>query len=202
MTTGLSPFFSALHVLISARMQFPQKVDCEFLYSCINPIDGSVNYFHTTDPYSNSIPDDIDDTVLLYEALHILQPEGLTASQLATITNLLIHAEVRPGGPYMTWLNSDVATNTVDKHVNQNIRRLLSTLEVPMPKLSKVLMDPDRLATIYYRSPALIYALSILNCDTSPTFQGEPVFMPILTVAAGVVTDFCPTLDELIKQIP
>jgi len=129
----------------------------------------SYNYWASDAPEKKTIllPDDLDDTFVSLEAL---QTNGyqFTARDYAKITNLLVVAEDKTGGPYRTWLvGEEVADKRwleVDVAVNANIAYFLQLNEINLPNLKKYfskkisddklqsLYYPDWLVTVYYLS--------------------------------------------------
>jgi hypothetical protein len=120
--------------------------------------DWTWNYWIRTSPEASSqpYPDDLDDTACALAALHSYQSTILNGSALGTISQVLISAEDKPGGPYHTWIINRQALpvwQDIDLAVNSNIGYFLSLQSVSVPGLTDYLtacLDSDTLASKYY----------------------------------------------------
>ncbi|USN54016.1 MAG: hypothetical protein H6760_02495 [Candidatus Nomurabacteria bacterium] len=150
-----------------------------FLRSQINA-QGSFNYWNRTSTEATQIPypDDLDDTICGWNALHLLHTDGLSGAELAKLTQLLIHQEEQPGGPYRTWLlnshSPDGEWSDTDLAVNAHIARLLRYLGVKTPRLDAFLENALRqevlLSRYYPSSFPILYALSYRSPQKHSSF--------------------------------
>jgi hypothetical protein len=83
-----------------------------------------------THPY----PDDLDDIACSLAALTQYDHTLIDGTVLGHLAQTLISTEVRPSGPYRTWLHAD--WETVDLAVNANIGYLLHLHDVALPGLN------------------------------------------------------------------
>lgn len=84
-------------------------------------------------------PDDLDDTSCALAALTVFDPELISGKALAGIVKTLTMTEVKPGGPYKTWLINKKAKavwQDVDLAVNANIAYFLSLQKTSLPNLT------------------------------------------------------------------
>ncbi len=101
-------------------------------------------------------PDDLDDTACALAALYHHDPRLVDGAVQAHLASQLIAAEVKPGGPYRTWLVGSTASEVwrdVDVAVNANIGYLLSLLGVELPGLEGYItgrLEGEGLASTYY----------------------------------------------------
>lgn len=130
---------------------------------------GSWNYWDRNSQMAVKyrFPDDLDDTAYALLALSIHDPAGLSGQDLALLAGLLITNEIKPGGPYRTWLVDKSLYRQwgdVDLAVNANIGGLLNHHGLEMPDLQnyvKTELDKRRPTSLYYQSPIpIIYFLS------------------------------------------
>lgn len=82
-------------------------------------------------------PDDLDDTACAIAGIAGYDPSRLDASAQACVAKNLIACEVKPGGPYATWLMpaDDTQWRDVDPAVNANIGFMLQQLGVHSAEL-------------------------------------------------------------------
>lgn len=115
---------------------------------------------------SHTYPDDWDDTASALIALSLHQPQLITPQALAQITKLLIRSEVKPGGPYYTWLLKEQTSNSpdIDPVVNSNINYFLSLYNIHLKPLTDYIDSAIKSKTytsLYYDQPeVIIYFLS------------------------------------------
>src|SRR5262249_49160595 len=86
----------------------------------------SFNYWDRQSPEFRELPypDDLDDPFCALAALTATDPQLITGQALAHAVNLLTATEVKPGGPYRTWLVTAAAEavwQDVDLAVNANV---------------------------------------------------------------------------------
>jgi hypothetical protein len=129
---------------------------------------GSYNYWAKDSPQRRlqPYPDDLDDTCCALIGL-VLNGTALEPADLAAFVKLLVNAEVRPGGPYRTWLvptDSAAVWRDIDLAVNANVAYLLSLVSQPLPNLTAFIeaaVRKEQLRSPYYASAyPLIYYLS------------------------------------------
>ena len=100
-------------------------------------------------------PDDLDDTFVALSALRECNPALVDGRVLAHAVQALIATEVKPGGPYRTWLASGDhwASMKPDIAVNANINNFLASLDVALPGLDSFLgeaIEGGRVTSPYY----------------------------------------------------
>jgi len=163
--TYTSPFFTAL--ITSCLRSLPESSERQgisqkaaaYLESQVSK-NGSVNYWDTSSPEYTQLPypNDLDDTFCLLAALQLAQPSLISGETLAKTVKLLTHAEVKPGGPYRTWLVSGDSApiwQDVDLAVNNNIAYFLSLQEITLPhlvELTETAILEGKLSSPYYPS--------------------------------------------------
>lgn len=116
---------------------------------------------NNTEPY----PEDLDDTFLALSALGLRDPSYLPPESLASVANLLFETEVKPGGPYRTWVvekTADKVWRDVDVAVNANIMYFMRLQGIALPGLDKFIeqaIEKDKLESPYYppAQPILYY---------------------------------------------
>jgi hypothetical protein len=142
----------------------------------------SFNYWkrESTEAGETPYPDDIDDTCLALAALQASAANALPSIALAETVKLLTSIEVRPGGPYRTWL---VAPDTdeharwqdIDLAVQANVALLLSLQGVALPHLTAMFEDAaktKRFLSRYYASAvAVAYCISRSNETSRPAIS-------------------------------
>ncbi|HVU59938.1 MAG TPA: hypothetical protein VHC98_03830 [Candidatus Saccharimonadales bacterium] len=131
--------------------------------------DWSFNYWtrHSEQAAKQPYPDDLDDTFCAAAALWQHDATLVTGEALARLAHVLMAAEVRPGGPYRTWLVAPAADGhwqDVDLAVNANVGYFLSLQGVTVPGVLALMEDrirraryaspyyPDALAPLYFIS--------------------------------------------------
>jgi len=131
--------------------------------------DGSLNYWVRQSAVTNEMPypDDLDDTFYALAALTLIKPTTVDGALLAKAITLLTTAEVRPGGPYRTWLvdrQAPAVWRDVDPAVNFTIGYFLSLHNVRLPalvKLAETKIRANDFRSAYYPNQlAVIYLLS------------------------------------------
>lgn len=97
----------------------------------------SFNYWQRNSEESRSkpYPDDLDDTFCALSALTEFDQKFITGKTLANAVKILTSAEVKPGGPYKTWLTDKSAWDDVDIAVNANIAYFMSLQKTELPGL-------------------------------------------------------------------
>jgi hypothetical protein len=119
---------------------------------------GSWNYWRRASDMAVAYPypDDLDDTACALLALSIYEPAYVDGRQLAKLAKLLISSEVKPGGPYRTWLVEPTLYEKwgdVDLVVNANIGALLARHKVRLPWLEAFIgqrLVVGKLESTYY----------------------------------------------------
>jgi hypothetical protein len=99
-------------------------------------------------------PDDLDDTFCALSSMYKFDPGLITGEALAAAINVLTAQEVKPGGPYRTWLvgeDSDDVWRDVDLAVNSNIALFLSQQKVELPEL--IAFQEHNIQQENFRSP-------------------------------------------------
>ncbi len=120
----------------------------------------SFNYWYrqSEEAHTHPLPDDLDDTFCALSALFSYDDELLTPSALACTIHTLLDVEVKPGGPYKTWVVSKKADShwhDVDSAVNSNIAFFLSLQGIRLPAindLQKTAIDLHAYNSRYYAS--------------------------------------------------
>ena len=118
----------------------------------------SFNYWQRNSEEARSMPypDDLDDTFCALSALTVFNPKFITGKVLANAVKLLTVTEVKPGGPYRTWLVDKKARDVwrdTDLAVNANVAWFLSLQNINLPDLAKFFDDAIKtksLSSIYY----------------------------------------------------
>lgn len=112
-------------------------------------------------------PDDLDDTAYALLALSIYDPDYIDGQNLANLAKLLIANEIKPGGPYRTWLVDRSLYGQwgdIDLAINANIGGLLSYHGLKMSALDSYVqqeLNKGEPQSLYYQSPIpIIYFLS------------------------------------------
>lgn len=109
---------------------------------------GSFNYFFKSK--IKLLPDDLDDSALVYSALFLAKKSYKTEYFLKTKD-----LEVKQGGPYKTWHYDNQKWFEVDPIVNANFYYFSCLTGVNLPKLKKYLLenlDKEELLSKYYTS--------------------------------------------------
>jgi hypothetical protein len=181
-----SPFFTAL-ACVHPNATASQDT-LKYLVKQISA-DYGVSYFDRGDPKYGTVPDDIDDTCLVAESLYLAG-----ALNPVFISNLVYHLtrlEVRPGGPYYTWLTERPENHgEPDFYVNLNIYRILSRLNVTTPHLCSWLKENViTRPSAFYTSPVLC---SYIMRHTQPFL---PFLLPECS-ASGTPTMVAATIDN------
>lgn len=137
---------------------------------------GSFNYWAKKSPARKSLPypDDLDDTFCSLIGLYLHGQTLVNEKLLAQMVKLLLATEVKPGGPYRTWLvaaSADKAWQDVDLAVNANIAYFVSLVSNRLPKLDgliKKAVATKKLNSPYYPSalPVLYYLARACPDDT------------------------------------
>jgi hypothetical protein len=120
--------------------------------------DGSWNYWDRSSALAQKypFPDDLDDTAYALLALSIYEPSYVDGGLLAKLAKLLIASELKPGGPYRTWLVPPLLYKDwgdVDLAVNANIGSLLAYQGVKTPGLEGYIaqqVNNGQLGSRYY----------------------------------------------------
>ncbi len=110
-------------------------------------------------------PDDLDDTACSLIGLWTNDHDSLNEAAMASVVKLLVASEVRPGGPYRTWLvapESNPKWQDVDLAVNANFAYLLTLITKPLPNIVNFIDEAiinRNLSSPYYPSiyPLLYY---------------------------------------------
>ncbi len=118
----------------------------------------SFNYWQRNSEESKIMPypDDLDDTFCALSALAIFDPKFITGKALANTVKLLTATEVKPGGPYRTWLVDENARDVwrdTDLAVNANVAWFLSLQNVNLPNMVKFFDNAIKtkiFSSIYY----------------------------------------------------
>ncbi len=155
--------FVTAHILISLAssgvdgMKDVKDRAAEFLLAQIQGR-GSANYWsRTSSEISNKpYPDDLDDTAGVIAAIALHDRSLLTPEFLAKFVQVLLACEVKPGGPYRTWLvppSADQVWLDIDPVVNANLAFALHLLDIQLEgldiHLDQVLRE-GRLVSPYY----------------------------------------------------
>jgi len=126
---------------------------------------GTFNYWSkpTQHPKQEQYPNDWDDTSLAHAA--IMQAGiPIRGKTLANLLNKLRADQLRPGGPFVTWITPNKNAIEFDIVVNANVAYFLSLLGAQPKKLYEYLNHQilqQKFASPYYASPAaVIYFLS------------------------------------------
>lgn len=153
-------FFTSLILIalhgIAGNKKITQK-GIEFIKSQQSPI-GSWNYWDRQSDIAQEypFPDDLDDTACALMALSLYDQSYVDGSLLAKLAQLLIVNELKPGGPYRTWLVEPSLYKDwgdTDLAVNANIGGLLAHHGVTAPRLKEYVdhqLDTDKLGSRYY----------------------------------------------------
>jgi hypothetical protein len=162
-------FFTALILICLEKAADADQIikpAVKFLKKQAGPL-GSWNYWRRESAWSANYPypDDLDDTALALLALGIHEPSFVSGERLAQLAKLLISNEIRPGGPYRTWLVQPQLYKTwgdVDVAVNANIGGLLEQHAVKMPVLENFMTEKlaaGELGSRYYvgHTPSLYF---------------------------------------------
>lgn len=134
--------------------------------------DWSWNYWQEKSPKRKlqSYPDDWDDTACALTALSLYRAELITPEALASITKLLIATEVKPGGPYYTWMLQDQSSlsKDIDVVVNANINYFLNLHTIHLNSLASYLnnhIDSENYTSLYYHQPEVITYFLARSCS-------------------------------------
>ncbi|MBU0648148.1 hypothetical protein KJ855_03125 [Patescibacteria group bacterium] len=114
---------------------------------------------------SHRVPNDLDDTFVVLAALQLCDKNIFKPGDFAQITNILVMAEQKEGGPYRTWLvpqDFDQKWLDVDVAVNANVAFWLKINEITLPNLMEFFEDKIKnkdLGSKYYPSyfPVIYY---------------------------------------------
>lgn len=165
-----SPFFTAL-ILNALRDIQQNEVAEQICTKATNYIISqksevwSFNYWErgSKESVESPYPDDLDDSVAAIRAIHSHDNSLLTGDALAKIVSLLTTNEVKPSGPYRTWLVAKDAKQDwldVDIAVNAHIAFLLGELKVELKGLNRYLsnaINEGKLTSPYYPDSFPIY---------------------------------------------
>lgn len=140
-------FAPALILGALSQVQNPTaKLVCDKLVAWLfkqRGADWSFNYWATTAPEREHLPypDDLDDTFCALIGLRKYNPALIDDACLGKVVRLLIATEIKPGGPYRTWLAQSSAPkwNDVDLAVNCNIAYFLRLVAEPLPNLTALM---------------------------------------------------------------
>jgi hypothetical protein len=156
-----SPFFEALTLaaLTEARDELagPLKNRLSLSLKKEEHENGSFMYWHrgSAETKQRPYPDDLDTTSVCLSALRKYDSAFFSGERLGKYVNLLLAQELKPGGPYKTWLVDEAAGEAwkdIDPVVNANIAAFLLTEEIALKGLSAYLADmlADRAAVSPY----------------------------------------------------
>ncbi len=162
--TYTSPFFTALILDCLVDVDYPQAAPikektADFLLSQLSTA-SSVNYWvrNSAEAQKMPYPDDLDDTMLTLAALYRYDASRLSTEQILATITLLTTLEMKPGGPYRTWVtdSDDVTWRDVDLAVNANVAYFLSLLKVENQVLSRYIRQAVAQSAVespYYPTP-------------------------------------------------
>lgn len=125
------------------------------------------NYYAKCSKYFGTVPDDLDDTSLALAALRLYTHTSHTVEKLYTAIHTLIDNEMKPGGPYYTWLVEKKLRTTwinSDIVVNAHIHYFLSLHDInskPLIEWIDAHIQEADLRSEFYLSP-----ITILYCIT------------------------------------
>lgn len=112
-------------------------------------------------------PDDFDDTACALAALTQYNPSLITGEVLAHIVKLLMLVEIKPGGPYATWLLSPESAapwRDCDLAVNSNVGYFLALHKIQVPGITHMIDEAlvsETFTSPYYPSSyPVIYFIS------------------------------------------
>ncbi len=129
----------------------------------------SFNYWdkNSNDYKKYPYPDDLDDTVNALLAFLHQGSDNLSAEIMSSIVKLLVATEVKPGGPYNTWLintENNYAWKSIDITVNASINYLLTAIGLNLKSLDQYLdeqIHSNNIVSEFYRSEVpVIYFLT------------------------------------------
>lgn len=155
-TTSSAPFLSYLAIQLGMSLYNDKLLTIVTNYILQNRR-SSFNWNMWSQPQPKELPtypDDLDDTIAAYHALHLLG--ALQAADYARLTKTLIATEVKPGGPYRTWIvppEADKVWLDVDPCVNAAVGAFACELGLELPGLTEYLLQclqDDKLDSPYY----------------------------------------------------
>lgn len=118
------------------------------------------NYWSQAEPQkiTHPYPDDLDDTFAALIALHGYDPSLIDGTVLAAVVQVLIATEVKPGGPYRTWLVPREAApvwQDTDPVVNSVAGYFLAQQNIhlkPLERYGKTILQKGAYQSAYYAS--------------------------------------------------
>lgn len=155
-------------------------------------------------------PDDLDSTVIANN-IRLKFDQRSQEIIVADLISQLISQEIRPGGPYRTWLFNDNDINwgkDVDLVVNYRIMKLLQQFNVNLPSLNTWLHKQSKLkkSSPYY--PLIESQLVWLQFDPNPTISNlSPTNLyevaRLISMALNVPNNhvFLPALQPYYKKL-
>jgi len=135
-----SNILAALAVTKEPNLLQAQQKSVAFLLNQKSP-QWSFNYWDRESAEFSRLPypDDLDDTFCALAALCATDPQIITGQALAHAVDLLTATEMKPGGPYRTWLvtkQAETVWQDVDLAVNANVAWFLAQQKVHLPDLT------------------------------------------------------------------
>jgi hypothetical protein len=166
-----SPFQTSLiiiclrHIKNNTTAKIISRHAISYLFSQAS-LQCSWNYWDRSQPKSQTLPDDLDDTSMALAAISIHEPGIINENMLLSFVKNLVSTEIKEGGPYYSWIVPESfreSWNDVDPVVNSNIGYALHLQNIkiaPLGNFLELLISENEPPSKYYSPLHFYYFLS------------------------------------------